>query len=307
MLLSNPIVAFPMHSRNDFGSSSSYYALEDRNIIAMYTVLPADCLAAARAGALIANDPATLLMADFNATAADLARKAAEAQRRLDAVAPLRATLLAEPQASVAMVRSGEVVWQGIPTALCYSVPLSANVNPKSLTVYVGRQAAGTYYPAGLGPTGVLPLAAAGCVNISFSRGIPPGWYTLALDDPTSGGSFGATVSVETARAAVACAGLTKSVAFVSPTITWNMPPAIATVRDTVRVMNARGDVVYWFYTSCLCQTAPGAKPVPNGVWTFRLGRSPVLGGFTFRLFPDGGAVVAAVAPDWVPWARMGW
>ncbi len=283
-----------------------YYALEDRNIIGFYTVLPADCTSSTLAEGLVVNNAISLLQAGFASSAADQAIRSAEMKARLDAAQPLVTALLAEPQPWLAMVRPGMVVWQGRPTPVCYNVPFSGNQNPKILVLYIGEDDSSSYYPTGLGGTSVLPLNNAGCVNISVSRGIPITRYTIALEDPTNGGNFGAMATFDTDRAAVTCVALSKSVAYITTTITWIMPTARATVRDTIRVMNQNGDVVYWFYTSCKCNTVPGPVPVPTGGFAFRLFKS-VPGGFTFELFPGGGAVSAAIAPDWMPWAKMGW
>jgi hypothetical protein len=193
-----------------------------------------------------------------------------------------------------------------MPTPVCYGLPPSGNPSAKVLVLYLGGDDSGSSYPAGLGAARVLPQASAGCVNISVARGLPCGRYTVALEDPAGGGNFAATASFDADRAAVTCAGLTKSAAFISPVITWSMPAARATVRDTVRVMNARGDVVYWFYTSCKCNKVPGAVPSPSGAFTLKLAKG-LPGGFTFQLYPGGGLIPAAIAPDWIPWAKMGW
>jgi hypothetical protein len=299
------LVVAPYSPMNALGQQG-YYALEDRNIIGIYTVLPADCSASARAEALAANDPAALLRARLNASAADEADKSAEAQIRLADVQPLRAALLAEPPPSLAMGRPGAVTWQGMPTPVCYNLPLSANVNPKILVLYVGEGTSGDFYPTGLGPTGVLPPSTAGCANITVSRGVPTGRYTLALEDPTTGRSFGATVTFGADRATIACVGLVKLSVALTLTIRWSMPAALATARDTVRVTNTRGDVVSWFYTSCKCQITPGAAVVssPSGSYAIKVTKTSARGGLTFRLHPGDGAVSAALAPDWIPWAK---
>jgi hypothetical protein len=91
-------------------------------------------------------------------------------------------------------------------------------------------------------------------------------------------------------------------------TSTWNIPADLAAVNDMVKVTNSQGTVVYWYYTSCNCQTAPGAAPVPTGTFAFKLFKlNAVPGGYTLTLNPGGGNVVAAVGPNWIPWAKLGY
>ncbi len=64
-----------------------------------------------------------------------------------------------------------------------------------------------------------------------------------------------------------------------------------------MRVYSPQGAVVYWFYTSCGCQTVPGKVAAATGKTTFRLVKDArVKGTYTFKLHPGGGVVVEAAA-----------
>ena len=71
---------------------------------------------------------------------------------------------------------------------------------------------------------------------------------------------------------------------------------------------SSQGAVVYWFYTSCSCQTAPGTVAAATGKATFRLVKDASdQGAYTFKLHPGDGPAPAAVAADWIPWRKIGW
>jgi hypothetical protein len=75
-----------------------------------------------------------------------------------------------------------------------------------------------------------------------------------------------------------------------------------------VRVYSPGGAVVYWFYTSCGCQTAPGNVASATGKETIKLSKDAGASGpYTFKLHPGDGPAPAAVAADWIPWAKIGW
>jgi hypothetical protein len=230
---------------------------------------------------------------------------------RLDAVQPLRAALLAEPAPALTIAglsAAAPLVWMGVPGRICYSIPPSANVNPKGLVLYVGNGASGSYYPNALGPgSASMHAGPQGCSDFTVSRGVAAGRYTIALEDSATGSPF-ATVSFAADIASVSVTTFTLAAAAITPTVAWSVPAARASVRDTVRVYSPRGAVVYWFYTSCSCQTAPGKVAAATGKATFKLMKdASVQGAYTFKLHPGGGAAVAAVASNWIPWARIGW
>ena len=67
---------------------------------------------------------------------------------------------------------------------------------------------------------------------------------------------------------------------------------------------------MYWFYTSCNCQTTPPAtaKAIGSGSVDFTLQKlNSVPGGYTANFYPGGGNVVAAVSPSKINWAAIGW
>jgi hypothetical protein len=231
---------------------------------------------------------------------------------RLDAVAPLLATLTAELPSSLTITGLDPTtrrVWAGTLSQMCFRIPPSANVNPKNLLLYVGDGSAGTFYPTALGAAGNAPLPAdyQGCTNFVASAGVPPGPYTIVMQDTTTGTAF-TDIGFNLVKASVAFSALVPGAAALTLTTTWNIPADLATVKDMVRVTNSKGTVVFWYYTSCKCQTAPGADPVPTGSFAFRLLKlNSVPGGYTLTLSPGGGNVVAAVGPNWIPWAKLGY
>jgi hypothetical protein len=108
-----------------------------------FTVLAAPCPAANLSAAAAANSPSTLLAATLAVEAAQQAAMAA----RLDAVQPLLQALLAEPPASLNIAglnATAPLLWLGTRQRLCYTIPPSANVNPKGLVLYLGMTHPGT-------------------------------------------------------------------------------------------------------------------------------------------------------------------
>jgi hypothetical protein len=289
-----------------------YYALQDPNIIGQLTVLPSGCAAADKTAALANNNAGAILSSRLAAAATAQAAALAAMKSRLDALAPLLATLSAELPAMLTITGLDPTtrrVWAGTQQQMCYRLPASANVNPKGLVLYIGDGSSGTSYPTGLGASGNAPLPAEyqGCTNFVASAGVPAGPYTIAIEDKTTGSAF-TEVSLNLAKAQVLFNGLVPGAAAVTLSAAWNIPADLADVRDMVKVTNSKGTVVYWAYTSCKCQTAPGAVAAPTGAVVFKLfKRNSVPGGYSLTLNPGGGNVVAAVGPKWIPWAKMGY
>jgi len=201
------------------------------------------------------------------------------------------------------------VVWGRAPSyEACYSVPASRNDNPKALVFFVG-DGSGGYYSNGLRNAGYdnpLPNADSGCVDISFNPGVPDGAYTVKLME---GNTELASTHIYQANAYVGFGGLGYNSQMLILGIQWQVGAASATTTDMIQVKNSRGDVVYWFYTSCSCQTAPGAAAVPSGMLQFTLHRAAgqELGGYDIGFFPGGGSFEAASADNWINWGAIGW
>ena len=230
---------------------------------------------------------------------------------RLDAAQPILAALRAEPPPSLAMDgldASAPLVWLGVPNRICFSVPPSANAAPKALVLYIGYTSAATSYQNALAPSnGALPADAQACVGLTVSRGVPAGPYTVALESAASGSAL-ASVSFQADKASLACTAFAYATTFGTATLAWSTPAARASASDTVRVVDASGAVVAWFYTSCGCQSAPGnATAAAAGSFSLRVRPGSVAGGFTFELRQGGVDRTAAVAPNWIPWAKFGW
>ncbi len=288
-----------------------FYALKSSNIIAQFTVLPKGCAAADRAIALASNNPAAILSGQLAAAAAAEAAQLAAMKSRLDTAVPLLATLRAELPSSLTitgMSSTTPLVWAGSVQQICYRIPPSQNVNPKNLVLYVGDGSAGTFYPSALGAGDAnLPTDYQGCVPFAVSTGVPLTTYTIMLQDPASGNSF-ARVSFQLAKATVAFSTLSLSSTQLTLTASWSVTANLASVKDMVKVVNSKNTVVYWFYTSCKCQRAPGATAVPSGSLAFKLLKlNSVPGGYTVTFRPAGTNVVAAAGANWIPWAKIGW
>ena len=287
-----------------------WYSLSDINIIGYYTVLPSGCSASGRTVAVAAVAPAAFLGAALSASAAAAAAQQAAMVARLDAAKPVAAALLAEPPAALSIAganASAPLVWQGVPGTLCFHVPPSANLPTKVLTLYVGDGSSGVYYPGTLGAAsaGPLPAAAQGCVNFTLSRGLPAGPYTLALEDSASGFTF-AALAFAADKASVSVTGYGMAGQVLAPTIAWSAPAGRATANDTIRVADPSGATVAWVYTSCKCAGPPGRAPAPAGSFAgFQLRKGALRGGYTFELRVGG--MLAAVAPNVLPWDKLGW
>jgi hypothetical protein len=291
-----------------FASSARYYSLQDSNTISFYTVLPSDCSPESRTAAQLANDPATLLNNSLNAATAAEAAQQEAMKERLDSVQPLLTALLAEPEPTLTidgLDPANPLVWMGIQGKICFRIPASANTNPKGLVLYVGNST--SYYARALGAgNSPMPLDYQGCSNFTVSKGVVVGKYIITLENSATGSVF-AAVGFFADKASLACTAFSKATNFGTVTVAWTMPVARASVRDTVRVVNTRGTVVNWFYTSCKCQTAPGAVAVSSGSFAFRIVKPTVPGGYIFELHPGGLDPISAVAPNWIPWAKIGW
>ena len=285
-----------------------YYNLQDSNIISFYTVLPSGCSAESRAAALLANDPATILSNSLTAAAAAEAAQLAAMKARLDAVQPLLAALLEEPEPTLTIAGldpANPLVWMGMRGQICFRIPASANTNPKGLVLYLGDST--TYYDKALGAgNNPMPADYQGCSNFSVSKGVAVGKYIISLENSGTGSVF-ATVGFFADKASLTCTAFSYATSFGTVTLAWKMPVARASVNDTVRVVNTRGTVVNCFYTSCKCQKTPGALAVPTGSFAFRIFKGTVPGGYLFELHPGGFDPLSAVAPNWIPWSKFGW
>jgi hypothetical protein len=292
----------------------SFYPLSDSNLIGQYTVLPSGCSAADKSTAVAATSPAAILSGQLAAAAAAQTEQLAAMKARLDAVQPLLASLLAELPPSLTITGanpSNPIVWGGGIQQICYRIPASANVNPKNLLLYVGDGSSGTYYSSALGASGnaALPADYQGCTSFTASGGVPVGPYTIMMQDTSTGNAF-TGVSFTLLKATVTWAGVSAATTALTLTAKWNIPAAQASPTDTVTVTNSAGTTVYWFYTSCKCTTVPaaGAAAAPSGSIVFKLFKAgSVPGGYVMRLRPSGGSVVAAVASNWIPWAKWGY
>jgi hypothetical protein len=271
-------------------------------------VLAAPCPAADLSAATTANRPSTLLAAIL---AVEAARQAAMAAR-LNAVQPLLQALLAEPEASLSITglsATAPLLWFGTKQQLCFTLPPSANVNPKGLVLYTGSAPAGTYWTGGLviGGGSVLPQAAQACVNFLVSVAVPVGIYTIALADSSTARTF-AHVTFDTGNGVASFSAAVFSTTHVLLTARWSIDAAHASRFDTVRIVDSRGGTAYWFYTSCKCQTAPGPTAAVTGSVTYKLLKAgSVKGGYTPQLYPGGGATAARSAANWIPWTKAGW
>jgi hypothetical protein len=231
---------------------------------------------------------------------------------RLDAVQPLLTALLAEPAPSLTLTgvdASTRLVWLGGKYALCYVVRTSENSNPKTLVLYVGDSdgSSGAYYTNVLGPAGnaAMPAGPQACINITVSRGLPVGPYTLVLQD-AAGRAFAST-SLAGQKATITAARTVFSTTSVSVAIAWSFPPGLATYQDAVWVLDSVGVVRYWFYTSCKCATTPKLAAAQNGTYTLKLSKPAVTGGYTFELHPRGVSAGGMMATTSIPWSKIGW
>ena len=284
--------------------------MRDSDTIGYFTVLAAPCPAANLSAAATANNRSTLLAATL---AVEAARQAAMAAR-LDAVQPLLQALLAEPEASVNITglnATAPLVWLGTRQRLCFTIPPSANVNPKGLVLYTGSAPAGNSWVGVLIISGgsVLPQAAQACVNVTVSLSMRVGIYTIALEDSSTARTF-AHVTFNTGNGVASFSAAVFSTTSVLLTVAWSIDAAHASRFDTVRIVDTQGGTAYWFYTSCKCQTAPGptAQAAVTGSVTYRLFKAgSVKGGYTPQLYPGGGPTAARSAANWIPWTRAGW
>jgi cathepsin B len=305
------VVAVPWSPGGSSDAQGYYPPLQDSAIIARITVLPsADCTVASLAAAFAANDPSAEVSAALSGEAWTLAVM----QVRLDASQQMVQALQMELPASLAItglpVAASPLprLWLGTPQQLCYTIPPSANVNPKGLVLFAGDASGGltSYYVNALG-AGALPAAGQACVNITVSSGVPPGRYTVVLQDSTTQNPM-ATVSFDAGLGTVAFASVYPYATYIAMTIRWKVGAAHASPRDIVRLFNSAGTVVFWAYTSCNCQTAPGAAAVPSGTVSVVVQKAgAVPGGYTPRLYPGGGSMAAQTLASSFPWTAFGY
>ena len=115
---------------------------------------------------------------------------------RLDAAQPIRKALLAEGQTALTikgLSASAPVVVLGKPGTVCYRIPPSSNVNPKHLILFIGTGGGGSFYTDALGGgNGPLPAGPQGCTAFTVSPAVPPGPYTMVLEDSASLASLAA-------------------------------------------------------------------------------------------------------------------
>ena len=231
---------------------------------------------------------------------------------RLNAVQPLLEALLAEPQPSLSIVGLDPVtrlVWIGVTNFICFVLPPSINNNPKYLILWLGDDSgsSGDYYPDSLGNGDLpMPVESQGCTNFSVSQGVAPGLYTISMQDPMGRPFAAISFNVDVATLTESAFSLyTQTTGAV--TVSWSMPVSRASVTDAVWVLDSNGALAYRFYTSCGCQTTPGAVAVASGTYVLMVTRPAVAGGYTFELHPQNGAAVATTATNWIPWSQILW
>ena len=230
---------------------------------------------------------------------------------RLDAVQPLMARLVAElpPALTITGLSPGSpVVWLGTPGQICFRLPPSGNFNPKSLVLFVGDGSSSSYYPNALGAAN-QPLSTdyQGCTPFTVSPGIVVGNYSILLLDNVRGTSV-ASVSFVTAKATVAFVSCSPGKSVLMLTASWSVDSGHASAMDVIKVHNAKGDVVFWFFTSCRCQGTPGPTSVLSGNMKVKILKlNSVPGGYTIKFYPGGREAIAAVGKDWIPWTKLGW
>jgi cathepsin B len=303
---------------NEFGQSGYSTLLDSAKTVALFTVLPSGAAADDLKAALVQNDPAAIMQAAVTVATRVRDQELSDMKARLDQAKAIIEKVQAEIPASVSISgvdATNPLVWSsGPPLQVCYRVPASANVNPKALVLYVGGPESLSNYPTGLTGAGVdKPLSTdyQGCATAMVSAGIPPGKYTIKLVDltkaPIQTMLAGTTFYLSTATVSFTGYGMQGGTQLVLSTA-WSIDPARASPSDTVKIVNSQGKTVYWFFTSCKCQTAPGTAAAATGqvdVSVFKTNAVP--GGYTARFLPGGGAVVAATSPSWIQWARIGW
>jgi hypothetical protein len=290
-------------------TAGRYSPLQDSDTVAHYTILPRGCSPAALAAARGANDPVVAFQAGLRAAAKATAAVQAAMTVRLDASKALIQSLRAAPPARITLPgleTASEPLWLGGDAQpACYELPI--NVHPKRFRL---STASGGSYPGGLlgGAGGILPAAAAGCVAFKLPRLLGAGRYTLAAVDGASG-NFLAGVSFAADVLTVNYVGVSLGAGALRLTVHWSVPARRASPRDTIKIIDLAGKVVFSFTTSRAVAGSRGSA-VPAGSHTFTLKRthppSP-RGGFTAKMYPDGGAIAADTAREWIPWARLGW
>ena len=289
-------------------SRRRYSPLSGGSTVAHFTVLPPDCSPASLAAARNNNSP----LAAVNATLAAEAARSAAMRARLQAVQPLLQTLLAEPPASLTVTginTADPVLWVGTTLQMCYVLPPSQSVDPKALVLYDGVGWWGSWYDNVLGAGAApLPAAAQACVAFSMPATLPPGTYTIGLQDSASGNVL-TTTTFSAGSGTVYYSDIALGATAVTLSVTWSVDAAHVSAQDLVQVLNPAGAVFFWFYTSCQCQTRPGSGAVaaPTGTVPFDIALAgAVRGPYTPALFPGGGSMPAMTGTDWIPWASIG-
>jgi hypothetical protein len=192
---------------------------------------------------------------------------------------------------------------------LCYTIPSNENTNPKAVVLYSGDGSSGSFFPIGIQKGGFddpLPDEAQGCIETSFSPGLPGGTYTIKLQKQWT--PVFATTTFYLANANVDFSGYAHSTKQLSLWIQWSVTQSKASPTDVVKIYNSEGNTIYWFYTSYACQDVPAKTASYTGEVQINLLRAGTLpGGYDLGFFPAGGEFEAANAPDWINWKGIGW
>jgi len=316
-------------------NSGYYVEMPATKGVMRLSVLAAGCSDELRAATAEDNSPAARLQLRLEAEAVTEAEERAAENARLDIVDRLlgeegnatesgaggsrepgqaleqKVELPALRVMSARHLEAGETpLWMaGRPDKVCFSVPPSANVNPKWLVVYGGDGTTGSYYATGLngaGPNLPLPAEADGCIDVELSPGLPDGAYTLKLQQEWN--LLFSSIEFDKIAANVAWTGFSSSADTLTLSLRWGISGAAAAPGDIVKIKNAAGSVVHWFYTSCLCADAPGEEAVPEGAAVVKLGRAnSVPGGYSLWFYRDGRDQPAAMATRTIDFASLGW
>jgi len=307
---------------NEFGQDGYATMLTADNTIAVISSLEtAKCSISAVEAAEKDNSPVTALEARLAELKAEEDREQAAEDARLDVVEPMLDKLHDAPTGSPSVAQEAEIILSGADpedpvlwgsaaaVSLCYTLPTSMNENPKAMVLYTGDGSSGSFFPTGIQKAGFddpLPQEAQGCVETSFSPGLPDGAYTIKLQKKWT--PVFATKSFYLANANVDFSGFAYNAKQLSLWIKWSVTQAKASNTDVIKVYNSEGAVVYWFYTSCGCQGTPAETASHAGEVQINLLRAgTVAGGYDLGFYPSGGEFQAANAPDWIDWEAIGW
>jgi len=307
---------------NEFGQSGYATTLTHDDTVGIMTVLESGaCDAQSVEAAAHANAPATLLADKLARLKAQEAAEQAAEDARLDQAEGVEEELTEAPSSAPVVAQGAEVIisdvdpenpvlWGSAPSAtICFTVPINDNVNPKALVLYAGDGVSGQFFPTGIQKAGFenpLPDQAQGCLETSLSPGLPDGQYTVKLQKQWT--PVFASTSFYLANANIDFSKLEHSATVLSLWIKWSVSASKASPSDVVKLYNSEGNVIYWFYTSCLCQSSPAQAAKPAGEVRLNLGRAGTKpGGYDLGFFPGGGEFEAANAPDWIDWVGIGW